>query len=359
MASVPKTTHEITEQWLTEVLTSAGQLNTEITDVRLQPIGEGVGLMGELGRLHLTYKGEENLPNTIVAKCAAQNENREVAKLLDFYTREADFYNKIASDCPMRIPASYHADVEPENYDFVLLMEDLGDVSPRDQLVGASEDEVYSAIEAIAQLHAKWWGATQATHPWMYDMMSVAESERLRSLLYVPAMQPSIDNFPDLFTPEMEKIVRAVGENFVEVWANNTTPVNTFVHGDYRQDNMLYTQGRTDALVMDWQISGRGKPIFDVTYFMCQSVSSDLRAEIEQKVIEFYVGKLADAGIEYDQTRCFEDYRRMILGCLVYPMTVCGTLDTANERGRALGECMMSRNFTAIQDLGCASLLAI
>jgi hypothetical protein len=47
----------------------------------------------------------------------------------------------------------------------------------------------------------------------------------------------------------------------------------------------------------------------------------------------------------------------MVLGCLIYPITVCGTLDLANERGQALAECMLERNLSAISDLGSAELL--
>ncbi|MBT3710956.1 MAG: aminoglycoside phosphotransferase, partial [Gammaproteobacteria bacterium] len=60
---------------------------------------------------------------------------------------------------------------------------------------------------------------------------------------------------------------------------------------------------------------------------------------------------------DYSFEQCWSDYRRMVLGCLIYPITVCGTLDLANERGQALAECMLERNLSAISDLGSAELL--
>ena len=357
MREVPASVNAITAGWLSDVLGSRGELNSRVIDVRVEVIGEGVGLMGELGRLHLTYEGEEKLPSTMVAKCAAQTDNRAVAQLLDFYNREANFYNQVADDCPLRVPDSYYADVNPDTYDFVLLMEDLGEVSPRDQLVGASEDEVQSAIERIAGMHAGWWGASADSHPWMYDMMSPIEAVKLQTALYQPFLEPTLENFADLLDPEHVRVCRRVAECYPEVWALNLSPAETFIHGDYRQDNMLYTDDRPDALVMDWQISGRGKPAFDIAYFMCQSVQSDLRRDIEKDMLELYSGRLRDAGIDYPVDQVLEDYRRLILGCLVYPVTVCGGLDLANERGRLLAECMLSRNMAAIDDLGCAVLI--
>ena len=207
MTAVPPSTNDIDEDWLTEVLKDSGQIVTEVTSVSTEPIAAGVGFMGELARLHLTYAGQEDLPETLVAKCAAQNENRQVARILDFYHREADFYNRVAPECPMNVPDSYHADVNPDTYDFVLLMEDLGNVSPPDQLVGATGEEVYSAIGNIAEMHAQWWGATASEHPWMYDMMSEAESERLRTLIYGPAVEPALEKFDYLFTPELKQVL--------------------------------------------------------------------------------------------------------------------------------------------------------
>lgn len=357
MTTVPASTHDITSTWLTQALKRAGKLKSEVTDVKVETIGAGVGLMGELARLHISFAEAEDLPGTIVAKCAAQNENRLVAQVLDFYNREANFYNEVATDCPLRIPDSYYADVNQETYDFVLLMEDLGDVSPRDQLVGASEEEVISAITEAAALHSQWWDVTDKSHPWMYDMMSTEEAGRLKSLVYAPALEPAIEQFDYLLDPKLTTLLRTVGSRFEECWALGDDKTDSFLHGDYRQDNMLYSEGRPDALVMDWQICGRGKPIFDLAYFMCQSVATPLREDIEEQMLALYVGRLKDAGIDYPLEQCREDYRRIILGCLVYPVTVCGSLDLANERGRALAECMLTRNLAAIDKLGSAALL--
>ncbi|MBO6563695.1 MAG: phosphotransferase [Pseudomonadales bacterium] len=358
MTSVPSSTHKIDAEWLTEVLKDGGQIASEVTAVTIETIGAGIGLMGELGRLHITYAAEEDLPNTLVVKCAAQNENRQVAQILDFYNREADFYNRVAPDCSMNVPDSYHADVNQETYDFVLLMEDLGDVAPPDQLVGASEDEIYLSVGNVAEMHAQWWGATAENQPWMYDMMSEQEAERLRSMVYMPALEPCIEKFDYLLTPQTQQLLRTVGQRYAECWSRISLKRDTFVHGDYRQDNMLYIEDEDEPLVMDWQISGRGKPIFDVAYFMCQSVDEALRESIEEEVLKFYTDRLADHGVKYDLEQCMEDYRRILLGCLVYPVTVCGSLDTANERGKMLGETMLIRNLSAIEKFRSADILS-
>ena len=359
MDKVVTTVNDITPEWLTFALKSGKKLNSRVVDVSIQVIAEGVGLMGALARLTLKYEGEESLPKSMIAKCAIQNENKEVAKLLDFYNREVNFYNEIGQSCGFRVPDSYYAAVQQESYDCIILMEDLGDVSPHDQIVGASGEEAYAAIEKVALMHGKFWG--QVTKPgseWMYQFMSEAEAGRLRDLVYMPAFEPAVAKFESFFSDALKRLCRVVGERYPEFWSTNISPFETFIHGDYRQDNFIYSEGSLDAVVMDWQISGRGRGIFDVTYFICQSLQPALRRDIEEDLIRLYVDRLALAGVaNYGFEMAYKDYRTMILGCLVYPITVCGSLDLANERGRALAECMLMRNLCAIEELDCAELI--
>lgn len=359
MQDVVASTHEISIDWLNEKLRQNGRLQSEVTDLKVHTIGEGVGLMGELARLELQYAGEEDLPPTMIAKTAIQNENIQVAQVLDFYNREVNFYNNINTKSGLKVPASYYAAVDQESYNCIILMEDLGDVSPNDQIVGASEEEAFSAIDGVAGMHSRFWGkVSEPEFAWAYRLMGAESAQTLRDLVYAPAVEPCIEKFSGFFTDETRSLVREVGKRFTEFWTERVSPFETFVHGDFRQDNFLYIKEGEPATVMDWQISGTGKGIFDFSYFMCQSLPSERRNELEKALLERYVEGLKSGGVEgYDYATAFEDYRLMILGCLVYPITVGGSLDLSNERGKALAETMLERNLTAIDQLGCAELL--
>jgi len=240
----------------------------------------------------------------------------------------------------------------------VILMQDMGDVSPNDQLVGASEAEAFAAIENVSEMHGKFWGKVRGPeNTWMYDMFGQKSTEILQHGVYMPALDPCLEKFDRFFTAETRAVLRAVGDNFVEFW-RKVSPAETFVHGDYRQDNFLYMDNDLNATIMDWQISGCGRGIFDFTYFVCQSLPSERRLKIEKDLLRTYVDGLARQGVQgYDFDTAFRDYRLLVLGCLVYPVTVCGTLDLSNERGHALAECMLTRNLKAIEELNCAELL--
>ncbi|MEX2327954.1 MAG: phosphotransferase [Pseudomonadales bacterium] len=359
MIKVPADAGEISPEWITEALKTNGLIRSRVTQVETQTVGQGVGLMAELTRLSVSYADEEDIPSSMIAKCAARNENRGIAQLLDFYNRETNFYNKIGgAHCPFRVPTSYFGQVEDSTYDMILLLEDLGDVSPVDQLVGSTEAEAFDKIDRIAKLHAMYWNRTgDPGNAWMYDFMSVEEGVKLRDLVYGPGLEPAIEKFSSHFNSETKQVCREVGKRYVDLMGL-VSPSYTFLHGDYRQDNFIYHNESGEVVIMDWQISGAGHGIFDVTYFICQSLQPELRRQIEKPLIERYVALLKQYGVDdYEFDTAWRDYRLLILFCLIYPITVCGSLDTANERGRMLGATMLDRNLTAVEELGCAEFL--
>ncbi|MFT7686496.1 MAG: hypothetical protein ACI9FB_001841 [Candidatus Azotimanducaceae bacterium] len=356
MIEVLKNIHQVTPEWLTKVLKKKGLINSSVVAVEVEIIGAGVGLMAELARLTVTYQTLENISSTFVIKCAAQNDNRQIALILDFYNREVNFYDRIGNASGIRVPKTYFAGVDEENYDHTILMEDLGSNPPPDQLVGASEDEAFAAIGLIAGMHAKYWNNV-ADEDWMYQFMSMSEANRLSDMLYMPSLDAAFEKFDACFDDRTRKICQTVGERYSDFWFSNISKSETLIHGDYRQDNFVYPKDGSEVIVMDWQISGKGKGIFDVTYFICQSLQPELRQSIEKDIIRMWVDNLAKSGVkDYDFETAYRDYKYLILACLVYPITVCGSLDPSNERGRALGECMLTRNLIAIDELNCTEL---
>jgi hypothetical protein len=356
MIDVLKSVNQVRPEWLTLVLKEKNFISSSVLSVDVEIIGAGVGLMAELARLHISYEKPENFPSTLVLKCAAQNDNRQIALVLDFYNREVDFYNYIGSASGIRVPQTYFGKVDEENYDQALLMEDLGSNPPPDQLIGASEDEAFSAINLISGMHAKYWDKVDK-EDWMYEHMSEAEAIKLREMLYLPSLEVAFEKFDECFDDRTRKICKTVGERYPEFWFHGLSQSETLIHGDYRQDNFIYQKDSSNAIVMDWQISGRGKGILDVTYFICQSLEPELRRQVEQEIIKQWVDNLSQSGVKnYDFETAYRDYRHLVLACLVYPITVCGSLDPSNERGRALGECMLTRNLAAIDELNCTDL---
>lgn len=360
MNKIPLSLNDINAAWLTSVLKEKGLLKSEVLNVGIESIGAGVGLMSELGRLTIDYADTEKLPSSIVAKCAAQNENREIAKILDYYHREANFYNYLSNDCPLTVPDSYFTAVDSDTYDCIFLMEDLGDHAPGDQLEGCTREEAEHSIKKIAEMHGKWWNKPEA-YPWAYDSVCDAELVKLGDWIYKPGLEPTIENFSEYISTDMQKTMRAVGTHYQQIFQKLSASHRTFIHGDYRLDNIVYRKvdGKIDSTVIDWQLSGMAPSMWDLAYFMCQSLKVDLCREVERDLVRLYHDSLMEAGVkDYSHEQCWNDYRIWILFCLIYPVAVCGTLDLANDRGNQLATVMLQRNVSAVEALGCEEFLA-
>jgi hypothetical protein len=73
--------------------------------------------------------------------------------------------------------------------------------------------------------------------------------------------------------------------------------------------------------------------------------------------LRLYHRCLTEHGLSFTFDEIMEFYRVGLMVCLVIPVSVGGLLDTANERGRRLGEVITERTFTAAIDHNCGAVL--
>src|SRR5262249_12654016 len=102
----------------------------------------------------------------------------------------------------------------------------------------------------------------------------------------------------------------------------------------------------------------RGRGVFDVAYFLSQSLSpADRRAE-EMQLLARYHQILFENGVRgYDFADCLLDYRRGVLLGLIYPLVASQSMARVQVRGQALAETMLQRSLAAVLDLNVAELL--
>jgi hypothetical protein len=112
-----------------------------------------------------------------------------------------------------------------------------------------------------------------------------------------------------------------------------------------------------DVVVLDWQLTTRSGGPYDIAYLLAQSLTTDDRRKHEDRLLALYHQCLTEGGvaISYDEVR--DAYRVALMVCLIIPVSVGGTLDMANERGRQLAETITERTFAAAIDMKCHELL--
>ena len=144
--NIPKASSEITPEWLTGALRAGGKVgDVTVEHVALEALAAGVGYMGEVVRLRLTTSGG-NAPATMIAKVPTQDPTlRVMMKPTRVYEREARFFDEIAEGLPISVPTCYRAAYDLDADDYLILMEDLGNVPTGDQVSGVSVEAAGTA----------------------------------------------------------------------------------------------------------------------------------------------------------------------------------------------------------------------
>ena len=361
--AIPLAPTDLTPAWLTGALRDAGALGAAaVASARVEPIGQGVGVLCQLARVALAYdRPAPGAPSSLVAKLpTADAQTRGMVSLFRFYEREVRFYRELAASVDLATPRCYASAFDPERGDFALLLEDLGADRLGDQLAGGSAADAALVVDEICRLHAAWWEHPRlAELPWLPPVDS--EVNRMGLGLYPTAWASFLDRFGDAVSPEMRAIGERLGGRLLALLEEVARGPQTVCHGDLRLDNLFFRArpgGGPPLALVDWQIAGRAVGTYDVAYFLSQSLGPEVRRSCEHALLARYHAALVAGGVRgYDFARCVDDYRRAVVFCFVYPVMAGGLGDLSNERGRALATAMAARSAAALADWNADELL--
>jgi len=348
MTTIPASIDEVTSEWLTEVT------GFDVQAAKAEQIGVGVGVSSALYRVRLQGAG---CPETVIVKLPALDPAAVfTSTVLRMYIREVRFFDELAAQSPVRVPAGYHGAVDEETSRFVVVMEDMGGMRIVDQLEGMSVADAGQAVDELAAWQATWWRQGEA-------LAEAGLTVSLGDPVY-PAVLPMVfAEGWEKVTNEMEvpASILAVGPRFADAIPRLldllSRPPTTMIHGDYRADNILFAPDGSVAL-LDFQLIGTGRGAYDLAYFVTQSLDLEVAAENEQSLFERWITALRDAGVDAgDLDGMWEDYRTAALFCLVYPIVAARGMDLGDPRQRGLIDCMNSRFGRAVDQLELAQLL--
>ena len=346
--TIPTSISDVNTEWLK----SATGLNIASVDVKL--IGVGVGVTSAVYRAKLTGA---NCPASVILKLPALDPAAVfTSTVLRMYIREVRFYNSLAEQCPVRIPRSYYGAVNEETSQFAMVLEDIGAMRIVDQNVGMAIDDARRAIDALAKFHATWWGQGDA-------LAANGTTISLGDPIY-PAILPTV------FAEGWEKVNREldVPDSIAKVAAKFAPAIagmlsslmegpTTLAHGDFRADNMMFTDDNELAL-FDFQIIGTGTGAYDLAYFVTQSLSADDASKYERELFDRWIEGLRANGVkDVNRDELWRHYRTTALFCLVYPVVASRGMDLNEPRSRALVNNMNTRFDRALRELDLASLI--
>ena len=353
---IPAQAADIDAAWLTAALASTGAATGKVTSVAVEPVGVGIGLVGALARVTPTYEGGTG-PATLIAKFPAPEESsRFVALVLGMYRNEVTFYRELSARTALPHAQCYYADHDVETDAFVLLLSDLSGRRTVDQLVGCTRAEVELAVDHLADFHAGFWNdASLVDNGWLRALCDQPFPDAI-GMSFDQSWGPVQEMFGDELTPA----VKQFGDRFTELLpsmvARLSEPPFTLSHGDFRADNFFY--GDDDLVVCDWQLVDRSRGARDLAYVLSQSVTPQLRAQLDRPVVDRYAARLASHGVtDYSPGTVWHDYRLATAFALAYPVVAGGSLDLANDRATALARGMLRRSVEAIEAVGALDVV--
>jgi hypothetical protein len=362
LTPLPTTIEGLTPEWLTAALRSSGALpEGRVSAATSEVIGAGIGFIGTVARLSLTYEGSApDSPSTLIAKIPSDDPgSRMVGVAFGLYEREVRFYSDLATQCGIPAPKPYFAHYDATAGQAVILLEDLTDGVFGDQVAGATLAEAEQAIDALGPFHARWWeSADFASYPWITS--GIETIRQPIQMMYQAVWPVALERFGDLFPAEIRPLIPDFGRRTMAALDQMQTGPETLCHGDYRPDNLFYGgAGSARSLVVcDWQGPGRATGVVDAAYFITGSLEPEDRRKHEDELLRRYHSHLLEGGVTgYSFEQLKIDYRGYFAGVIAGGVVLLGTLPEGNERGRRLIETSMNRFLTAMQDHDSLALL--
>ncbi len=355
--ALPRRASDVNAEWLTQALRAAG-LPVTVGEVRRGRMGEGVGMMSDLEKLEISYSEGEGPPVLIFKRPADNDANRAVADTFELYKREVLFYRDVAHRTPARTPLAYYADIDGN--DFALIVEDLSQYQLGDQIIGCVNEEAAAVMRWMGRFHATFWD--NVDDPTLEFLPLVHPSYSSEGLMQGAAFgwDPMVAAFGDAVPPHIAALKDRFLAALPTLFEWMAVGPMTVLHGDVRMDNLFFgkTPDQEPLIAVDWQGALRGRAAQDLGYFMSGSLPVETRRKHERELLQVWHDELCAAGVTgYTAEDAWQDYRRGTLFVWTHAVVISGTLDLANERGKAWVREMLVRSVAAFDDLDLIELL--
>ncbi len=354
---IPQTVDALTPEWLSGALPLPEGTTVRSVDAT---VGDaGVGFMGTVARLALTFDGDPgDVPDRVVAKIPTTDEAvRSVLAPARVFEREVRMYRQVTPQLGMPTARGLVAELDTDADEYLIVMDDLAPARVGDQLRGATREEAEAVVAALGSMHAAWWesGRLEAFE-WMFPINSALYKEPARQVYAMsrPLFEETCgDLVPDDLRPILERFADGSDAMYDRLWAMP----HTLVHMDFRLDNLFFADDGSVA-VIDFQASCVGGGVTDLGYFISQSLATDVRRGAEGDLLRAYHDALVEGGVGgYPFDRLVDDVRWGVLYGWIIPVFAVGSLDMSSDRALRLFRTIVARLVEAMRDHRCVEVL--
>ena len=336
---------DLTPEWL------SCALGREVTRVDRQQIG--TGQIADSVRLSITEA--DGSSSSLVAKVTSADEaSRRAALMTRTYEKEVGFYADLAADLPVRAPRCYWTGFDASQAAYGVLLEDLAPAQQGDQMRGCTVDEAGLAIDELALLHGATWKGSLEGRSWLDR--GAGSGDAASGGLVGMLLPGFLERYEGRLPGDVVELVQRVVPRYPEARAIEGAP-HALVHGDFRNDNLMFGHPDGRVCVLDWQTPGIGHPVSDLSYFLGGSLLVEDRREHERSLLDRYRGRLAERfGVELGDDECWTAYRRYAFAGLNMAI-IASMLVGRTDRGDDMFMAMAERGGRHALDLDAEELL--
>lgn len=331
---------EISGEWLARVLGLDAVTLTSVERI-------GTGQMSQSHRV--AFSTGAGIGSVVVKQASDDETSRGTGVRMGAYYREVAFYQHLADRIEGPVPHCHLAVYDEVEGWFTLVLEDMAYAVQGDQITGCSVEQARVALRELAAVHAPVFNDLgTSTQDWL-NLPNPLTGDLLAMLL--PGF---LERYGDRVAPEHAEVCRRFVAS-ADAWYADRRPPLGLVHGDFRLDNLLFTdQGCT---VVDWQTVTWGPAMLDLAYFLGGGLTSEDRRTHERELVEGYHRELVARGVQnFSLEECWEEYRRQVfLGLVMVIAPAMVVVQT--ERGDEMFMVLLERFCQQIVDLESLELL--
>jgi hypothetical protein len=334
-------------EWLTSVLTANGFLRSgEVVEVNQRVSRIGTTLTSEFFLLQMRYSPnhEGNPPADCLMKIGKP-------ELFGVTSNEAAFYERARRRGPKGVLLTcFGTAVDEPAQSAVILLEVKRDTRPIANWPALPEMATCEQlVRVLATVHASWWNSTELDTPGGNRFASTIG--RARSEL----LQPFFDEMGDGLSRERRTTLEQMGDRYPFLLNAHidATQRQTLAHGDAHFWNFLYPNDATASpLLIDWQACLVQFGAWDLAYMIGSHFDLDDRRRAEASLLNTYLLKLYEFGIDYRYDDLWYDYRLLIAGLVFVPIA-----QRSNGVPTQVWRHYFDHAFSAFDDLGCRDFL--
>ncbi|NOT41502.1 MAG: phosphotransferase, partial [Alphaproteobacteria bacterium] len=268
---LPELMDEVTPAWLQQAVGDHPAFRGKrIVSAHGTPVGEGIGQMSAIARVELGYDGEAGPKSVVVKLHTPFQAMRNVGLRYEMFVRETAFYQTLAAEVTVPIPAIYFVAWDAPTARNAMVMQDMCTWHWPDQLTGATQAQAESCIDALAKLGARHWGADFSAYPWLPD----THQPVLKQLAddYAQVVPLTLQRLGAFLSPEEHSAAVRIARNMDWIGDAIAKPPQILTHYDARLENFVFRDANArEFALIDWQLVARLRPGWDAGYFFGSS----------------------------------------------------------------------------------------